>query len=162
MNLVMAQEQIRQYALRRMQGNCGDPHTFACVFFVLLSKLAVAFREYYERRIFNEIEFDVYSGGDSRMKSIIKELYRGNLAPADKPLWKNPKLKKLMDQSGDLEDQLDAMMEGEAKKLFEEYCTLQTDIAILNGEERFTDGFKMGMRMALESLADDKEKQSEV
>lgn len=39
------------------------------------------------------------------MKSIIKEIYKGNLAPADKPLWKNPKLKKLMDQSGEF-DQL--------------------------------------------------------
>lgn len=92
------------------------------------------------------------------MKSIIREMYHGNLAPADKPLWKNPKLKKLMDQSGDIEDQIDDMLEGESKKLFSELCTLQIDIAILNGEERFTDGFKMGMRLAFESLKVDKEK----
>jgi hypothetical protein len=88
------------------------------------------------------------------MKSIIRELYNGNLSPADKTLSSNPKLKKKMDAAGEIEDKLASLLDGENKKLFEELCEIQTDITIMNGEERYIDGFKMGMRIAVESLSD--------
>lgn len=88
------------------------------------------------------------------MKSLIHELYAGNLAPADKPLYKNPKLKTKMDRAADMEEQLRKLLDGQSRQLFEEFSEIQTDITILDGEERFTDGFKLGMRLAVESLSD--------
>lgn len=88
------------------------------------------------------------------MKSIIRELYNGNLSPADKPLYKNPKLKKKMDQAEELEERLQKALDEPRLQMLEEFSKIQTDIVILNGEERFTDGFKMGMRFAVESLTD--------
>lgn len=92
------------------------------------------------------------------MKSIIHELYSGNIAPADKPLYKNPKLKTKMGRAADIEEQLRKLLDGPAQQLFEEFSEIQTDITILDGEERFTDGFKLGMRFAAESLTDGKPK----
>jgi len=86
------------------------------------------------------------------MKSIIREMYNGNLAPADKSLMSNPKLKKKMDIAGEIEDKLEFILNDEAKKLLTELIEVYTDISILNGEERYIDGFKMGMRFAVESL----------
>lgn len=53
------------------------------------------------------------------MKSLIHELYYVNLAPADKPLYKNPELKAKMDRAADIEEQLEKLLDVQARKLFE-------------------------------------------
>ncbi|HBR03690.1 MAG TPA: hypothetical protein DD738_13895 [Ruminiclostridium sp.] len=88
------------------------------------------------------------------MKDIIRALYNGTLSPADKNLMSNPDIKKKTVRLVEIEERLDTLISGEAKKLFEELAELQTDIVILAGEDRFTDGFKMGVRIATESLYD--------
>lgn len=88
------------------------------------------------------------------MKDIIRALYNGILAPADKSLMSNPAIKKKADRSEEIEEKLDTVINGEAKMLLEELVELQTDITILAGEDRFTDGFKIGVRIAFESLCD--------
>ena len=88
------------------------------------------------------------------MKDIIRALYNGTLSPADKNLMSNPDIKKKTARLVEIEERLDTLISGEAKKLFEELAELQTDIVILAGEDRFTDGFKMGVRIATESLYD--------
>ena len=88
------------------------------------------------------------------MKDIIRALYNGTLAPADKSLMSNPAIKKKTDRSEEIEEKLNTVISGEAKKLLEELVEFQTDIVILAGEDRFTDGFKMGVRVAFESLCD--------
>jgi len=88
------------------------------------------------------------------MKDIIRALYNGTLAPADKSLMSNSAIKKKADRSEKIEEKLDTVINGEAKMLLEELVELQTDIAILAGEDRFTDGFKIGVRIAFESLCD--------
>lgn len=88
------------------------------------------------------------------MKDIIRALYNGTLAPADKNLMSNPNIKKNTDRSEEIEEKLNTIINEEAKMLLEELVELQTDIVILAGEDRFTDGFKMGVRTVFESLCD--------
>lgn len=95
-------------------------------------------------------------GKEKRANSIIREFYNGNLSPADKSISNNPRLKEKMNRAYELEERLESLINGESKKLFHELYEIQTDIAILNGEERYIDGFKIGMRIAVESLFDEK------
>ena len=89
-----------------------------------------------------------------KMKSILQTLYNGELSPVDKTMLSNPKLKAKTDMAVEIEESLIRRLDIESKNLFEALSEIQADMAIISGEERFVDGFKMGMRIAMESIFD--------
>jgi hypothetical protein len=86
---------------------------------------------------------------------LLKELYHGNLAPADKGCLNNPKLRHLMDIAANSEEKLLELLDGEARDLFVEFAEAQTDISYMSNMERYIDGFCMGIRLAIEVLNND-------
>ena len=88
-------------------------------------------------------------------KSLLVELYNGNLAPADKGYLNNPEVLQLMNIAADSEDKLSGMLEGEAKDLFDSYSEALDQIQANTNLDRFIDGFCIGMKLAIGVLSDD-------
>lgn len=93
--------------------------------------------------------------GKRKRKSILKELYYGNLAPADKGPLDNPELRAAMDAVADGEDRMEQLLEDGNKEQFQGLCDSYAELTKLTGEDRFILGFKLAMRIACESLSED-------
>lgn len=89
------------------------------------------------------------------MKSVLEELYAGNIRPTDKIFDKNSKVEKLCGLVISLQDDLREMLNDEQKRLFHKLVSTQSDLEYREGMEKFIDGFKLGLRIAIEALRDD-------
>ena len=90
-----------------------------------------------------------------KKRCILRDLYYGILAPADKGPLTNPELRAAMDTVAGGEDQIEQLLEGEVKEQFQGLCDSYAELTKLTGEDRFIDGFKLAMRIACESLFED-------
>ena len=91
------------------------------------------------------------------MRSIIEELYYGNIAPSDRDVVKGGEYAHLLHllsrNSTELED---TMMEAQ-KEVFERYNDCYAEISDANEVTAFTIGFKIGLRLAVEAMCDTRE-----
>lgn len=83
-------------------------------------------------------------------EKILSELYHGNINPVAKSIVQGSAYQKVMHRLSDLEEKLVAQLDEEQKKLLEDFIAAQGELNYISGEERFTDGFRMGARMILE------------
>lgn len=89
------------------------------------------------------------------MSSILKELYNGNLCPADHTFPKGGNAKKykmLTDSQVEIGEQLENFMDAQARKQFDTYRDMQIEINIIEQEELFLYAFRLGAQMMLELL----------
>lgn len=86
------------------------------------------------------------------MKSVLEELYAGNVRPTDKVFDKNLKFEKLCALVISLQDDLRVMLNDEQKRLFDKLVSTQSDLEFREGMEKFIDGFKLGLRIAMEAF----------
>lgn len=88
------------------------------------------------------------------MRSIIEELYYGNIVPTDRDVVKGGEcahlLHRLSRNSRELEDTLTEAQ----KEVFKKYNDCYAEIGDANEVAAFTLGFKIGLRLALESMRD--------
>lgn len=89
------------------------------------------------------------------MRSIIEELYYGNIMPTDRDVVKGGEcahlLHLLLRNSTELEDTLTKVQ----KEVFEKYNDCYAEISDTNNEvAAFTLDFKIGLRLAVESMRD--------
>ena len=88
-------------------------------------------------------------------EKILSELYHGNLNPVAKSVVQGSAYQKAMHQLSDIEEKLMARLDEEQQKLLQDFISAQGELNYISGEERFTDGFRMGSRMMLEIFESD-------
>lgn len=87
------------------------------------------------------------------MSSILKELYDGNICPADHTVAQGENAKKykmLIGSQIEIGTQLEKSLDEQERKQFDAYRDMQIDLNILEQEELFLYAFRLGARMMLE------------
>ena len=81
-------------------------------------------------------------------RDTLEDLYFGNITPNEQDITPGSVLADAMDRAEQCEEKLTALLEGEEKTLL---------LRLLNAEalENFILGFRLGMRIAIESLDED-------
>ena len=86
--------------------------------------------------------------------NIIKELWHGNIVPQDDARNNSPEMKQLMEYMARHHDDLQKSMTDEQKEIFEKFDDCWSEYTSLAEEAIFCYAFKLGMRIATESLQD--------
>ena len=90
-------------------------------------------------------------------EKMLRELYRGKVAPAEKNIIPGSDFHKQQQKLVELEKEIEAMLGGQEKEKFHAYLTVQNSLLYSIGEERFIDGFRMGAKFILEIFEKDDE-----
>ena len=86
------------------------------------------------------------------MKSIIQELWYGNVLPLEDSRYNSKEAKELMGYMARHHDDLLKTMTDEQKAIFEKFTDCWGEYESLVEETVFVYAFKLGMRMAIEAL----------
>ena len=86
------------------------------------------------------------------MKSIIEELWNGEINPQDTLVDNNPHYKKLQ-QLQSRNELLESLSEEQKEKL-EKYCDTTLEMNSVSEREAFASGFRIALRLACAALAD--------
>jgi len=87
------------------------------------------------------------------MKSILYDLYHGLYSAAERSFSDNSEYGRAFARLVELEKELLERLEEHEKKLFIEYSALGSEMDTLTGEYGFEQGFRLGVRLMLESMA---------
>ena len=88
------------------------------------------------------------------MKSIINELWHGNVCPQNDTRNNSPEMKELMEYMARHHDDLLETMTDEQKEIFEKFDDCWSEYTSYAEEAIFTYAFKLGMRIAIENLTE--------
>ena len=86
------------------------------------------------------------------MKSIINELWHGNVCPQTDSRNNSSEIKELMEYMARHHDDLLKTMTDEQKEIFEKFDDCWSEYASYAEEAIFKYAFKLGMQIAIESL----------
>ena len=87
------------------------------------------------------------------MKSILEELFYGNICPSEDGRSYSKEVKKLMGYVADHYDNLYASLTDEQKVIFEKFNDCQSELAAINEKELFLYAFKLGAQLAMETFS---------
>ena len=88
------------------------------------------------------------------MKSMIKELWHGNVCPQSDSRNNSPEMKELMEYMARHHDVLLKTMTVEQKEIFEKFDDCWSEYASLAETSIFEYAFKLGMQIAIETLTE--------
>ena len=88
------------------------------------------------------------------MKSIINELWHGNVCPQTDSRNNSPEMKELMEYMARHHDALLETLNDEQKNIFEKLDDCWSEYASYAEEAIFTYAFKLGMQIAMETLTE--------
>ena len=88
------------------------------------------------------------------MKSIIKELWRGDVMPPEDGRQNTPEMQQLLEYISRHNDDLLKTMTAEQKEIFEKFHDCWSENASLSDEALFKYAFKLGMQIAIEVLSE--------
>ncbi len=88
------------------------------------------------------------------MKSIINELWHGNIVPQEDSRNNSPKMKELMEYMARHHDDLLKTMTDEQKEIFEKFHDCWSEYMSLAEAAIFEYAFKLGMQIAIEALTE--------
>ena len=86
------------------------------------------------------------------MKSIINELWHGNICPQTDSRNNSPEMKQLMEYMARHHDDLLKTMTDEQKEIFEKFDDCWSEYMSLSEVAIFTYAFKLGAQITLEAL----------
>ena len=86
------------------------------------------------------------------MRSIIEELYYGNISPTDRDIVKGGTYSHLLNLVTRNEDDLMKTLTQAQQEIFEKFKDCASELNDANEVTSFTLGFKLGMRLALEAM----------
>ena len=86
------------------------------------------------------------------MKSMIKELWHGNICPQTDSRSNSTEMKELMEYMARHHDDLIKTMSDEQKEIFEKFDDCWSEYMSLAEAAIFEYAFKLGMQMAIETL----------
>ena len=87
------------------------------------------------------------------MKSMITELWHGNVMPSEDSRHNTPEMKRLLEYISRHNDDLLKTMTDEQKEIFEKFEDCWGEYASLSDEALFEYAFKLGMQMVIEVLS---------
>ena len=85
------------------------------------------------------------------MRNILEDLYFGKITPNEQDITPGSPLQQAMDQAEEYEE----MLEGEEKTMLLRLLNAENEIGSTLALENFILGFRLGMRLAIESLDED-------
>jgi hypothetical protein len=91
------------------------------------------------------------------MKSILEDLFYGNLCPNIECRSKEKEVKELMGYVADHHDTLIGQLNEKQKEIFEKLDDCWDELTDINEREIFVHAFKLGMRITIEVLYRDLE-----
>ena len=86
------------------------------------------------------------------MSNIIEDFYYGNLEPQEVNSELTPKLKKILSNLAEKEEQLSARLTGEEKELFQNYVSAYIEFSTTSNADSFISGFRLGARFTYETF----------
>ena len=86
------------------------------------------------------------------MRSIIEELYYGNISPTDRDIIKGGVYAHILNLVTRNEDELMQTLTQAQQETFEKFKDCASELGDKNELMSFTLGFKLGMRLALEAM----------
>ena len=86
------------------------------------------------------------------MKSILEELFYGNVCPSTDYRSKDEKTKKLMEHLADHHEKLNNTLTDKQKELLEKFDDCYGELTDINEREIFIYAFRLGARIAIEVL----------
>ena len=89
------------------------------------------------------------------MRSILEELFYGNICPNTDCRSKDKETKELMGYIADHHSALNETLTDKQKELFEKFNDCYDELTDINEREIFVYAFRLGMRIAIESLLHD-------
>ena len=89
------------------------------------------------------------------MRSILEELFYGNVCPNTDCRSKDKETKELMGYITDHHSALNETLTDKQKELFEKFNDCYDELTDINEREIFVYAFRLGMRIAIESLSAD-------
>ena len=89
------------------------------------------------------------------MRKTLEELFYGNLTPNEQQITPYSPLQQAMDQAEKYEEKLTSLLEGEEKNMLLRLLNAENEIGSTLALENFILGFRLGMRLAIESLDED-------
>ena len=88
------------------------------------------------------------------MRSILEELFYGNICPNTDCRSHNKETKQLLGYIADHHDNLLFTLNDQQKELLEKFDDCYNELTDINEREIFSYAFKLGMRIAIEVLTD--------
>ena len=88
------------------------------------------------------------------MRSILQELWHGNICPQTDSCNNSPEMKELMEYMARHHDALLNTMTDEQKEIFEKFDDCWSEYTSYAEEAIFTYAFKLGMQIAIETLTE--------
>ena len=88
------------------------------------------------------------------MRSILEELFYGNICPNTDCRSHDKETKQLMGYIADHHDNLLSTLHDQQKELLEKFDDCYNELTDINEREIFSYAFKLGMRIAIEVLTD--------
>ena len=89
------------------------------------------------------------------MRDTLEDLYFGKITPNEQDITPGSVLANAMDQAEQCEEKLTARLEGEEKTMLLRLLNAENEIGSTMALENFILGFRLGVRMILESLDED-------
>ena len=89
------------------------------------------------------------------MRDTLENLYFGKITPNEQDITPGSVLAGAMDRAEQCEENLTALLEGEEKTLLLRLLNAENEISSTMALENFILGFRLGMRIAIESLDED-------
>ena len=90
------------------------------------------------------------------MSNIIEDFYYGNIEPQEVSSELTPKLKKKLSNLAEKEEQLIARLNGEDKKLFQNYVGAYIEFTTTSNTDSFISGFRLGARFTYDTFIENK------
>ena len=84
------------------------------------------------------------------MSNVLEDLYYGNIAPYQRAVRPDSKVKKLMQKQSDFESKLSESFTEEQREIFEQYLSVSADLLDANCLDSFVTGFRLGARFTHE------------
>ena len=88
------------------------------------------------------------------MKSIINELWHGNIIPQEDSRTNSKEMKELLSYMSRHHEDLEKSLTDEQKEIFEKFDDCWSEYASYAEEAIFTYAFKLGMQIAIEALTE--------
>ena len=89
------------------------------------------------------------------MRDTLENLYFGNITPNEQDITPGSVLADAIDRAEQYEEKFTTLLEGEEKTLLLQLLNAENEISSTMALENFILGFRLGMRIAIESLDED-------
>ncbi len=88
------------------------------------------------------------------MPETLKALYYGNISPFEAPIPVGSPLRKLASKLAKCEAELTELLDEDGTQLLKDFDDLHQQVAGINSEENFIQGFRLGVRLMAECLTE--------